>query len=104
MRWKTKPTPNLGETRWVKKFAWFPVETDSGESLWLESYYVKERIGVRTSLRAEFGSCEYLEWVAQQTVTPELYKVIYNEELRQCRAERAKKRGVKNNSHMEYYS
>ena len=39
MRWKTKPTPKLGDTRWVKKFAWFPVETDSGESLWLESYY-----------------------------------------------------------------
>lgn len=77
MRWKTKPTPKLGETRWVKKFAWFPVDTDSGESLWFESYYVKERISVRTSLGVDGGGYKYLGWVTQQIVTPEQYDKLW---------------------------
>ena len=70
MRWKTKPTTKLGETRWVKKFAWFPVETDSGESLWLESYYVKLKYDREGDL-----DCTK-EWRVLQTVTPEQYAAI----------------------------
>lgn len=75
MRWKNKPTPKLGETRWVKKFAWFPVETDSGESLWLESYYVKE-------VYMLFGDfIDYFPaWDTLYTATPEEYDKRMQEE------------------------
>ena len=77
MRWKTKPTPKLGETRWVKKFAWFPVETDSGESLWLESYYVKK---VYCWGRPWYADWNKIGWFGTQTVTPEEYDKLMQEE------------------------
>ena len=77
MRWKTKPTPKVGETRWVKKFAWFPVETDSWGSLWLESYYVKE---VYCYGRPWYADWDKIDWFGTQTVTPEEYDKLMQEE------------------------
>lgn len=74
MRWKTKPTPKVGDTRWVKKFAWFPVETDSGENLWLESYYVKE-----VYMFGDFMDY-FPAWDTPYTVTPEEYDKLMQEE------------------------
>lgn len=88
MRWKTKQDPKLGDTRWVKKFAWFPVETASGDSLWMESYYVEEVCENLLCGTKEEGYCWHNKWVTQQTVTPEEYRVIHNNELKQYWNER----------------
>ena len=77
MRWKTKPTPKLGDTRWVKKFAWLKVETDSGESLWFESYYVKEVYCWGCPWYADWDK---IGWFGTQTVTPEQYDKVLQEE------------------------
>lgn len=76
MRWKTKPTPGLGKTRWVKKFAWCPVETDSGDNLWMESYYVKQELGWHYNWCHE----RVIGWFDKNTVTPEEYDKLSLEE------------------------
>lgn len=80
MRWKTKPTPKLGDTRWVKKFAWFPVETDSKETVWLESYYVKEQYVEKPFGNAVAGYSWY-KWARRSTVTPEQYDKQLQEQI-----------------------
>ena len=75
MRWKTKPTHKLGDTRWVKKFAWLKVETDSGESLWFESYYVEEVYKLFGDFVDYFSA-----WDTLYTVTPEEYDKMIQEE------------------------
>lgn len=77
MRWKTKLAPKLGDTRWVKKFAWFPVETDSGDSLWLESYYVKEVYMLFGDFMDYFPA-----WDTLYAVTPEEYDKLMQEDSR----------------------
>lgn len=39
MKWKTnRRVPQEGDTRIVRKFAFFPVECEGGYTVWLESY------------------------------------------------------------------
>jgi hypothetical protein len=45
MRWDKKDTPTPGDTRRVKRFAWFPTEVlckDKIIKIWLEEYYTDE--------------------------------------------------------------
>ena len=39
MKWKTD---HIGDTRIVKRFAYFPVSIDGGYTVWLEPYYSHE--------------------------------------------------------------
>lgn len=39
MRSKMAPTPEKGDRRRVKKFAWFDTPTKGGVKVWLEFYY-----------------------------------------------------------------
>lgn len=81
MRWKTKPAPKLGDTRWVEKFAWFPVETDSKETVWLESYYAKEQYVERPYGAQETGYGWHNVWISCSTVTPEEYDKRMQEQI-----------------------
>lgn len=74
MRWKTKPIPKQGDTRWVKRFAWFPTKVDSGVMLWLESYYVRVKARRMRTWSDEWS--DKIAWEIVQTVTPEEYRAI----------------------------
>lgn len=36
MYWKTPEQPVIGDRRWRRKFAWWPVECSDGTTRWLE--------------------------------------------------------------------
>lgn len=75
MRWKTKPEPKIGDSRWVKKFAWIPARLDSDVKVWLESYYVKQEY----NKYGDFVTYSYV-WDTVATVTPEEYDKLCLEE------------------------
>jgi hypothetical protein len=58
MKWKL---PELGESKIIKKFAWFPTEVD-GHSVWLECYWTRE-VFMRVEELAAFGSLVHKKWV-----------------------------------------
>lgn len=41
MKWNC-PRPQIGEVRRRERFAWLPVRTDDGYTVWLETYAVHE--------------------------------------------------------------
>lgn len=43
MRWKTNPTPKVGDTRERFPFAWLPT-TVREYTVWLERYWIKEEL------------------------------------------------------------
>lgn len=52
MRWKTKVRVRVGDERTVIKFAWLPMKTSTGLTVWLERYiscekYVQYWVGDR---------------------------------------------------------
>lgn len=71
MRWikKTKTSPAIGETRFIKKFAWFPTECDWSDdtwTIWLERYWITQEYRLRKKTivgRHTTVSYEVPEWV-----------------------------------------
>jgi hypothetical protein len=43
MRWKTEQKPNTGDTRLTQYYAFLPIDTDDGYTVWLEYYWVEEQ-------------------------------------------------------------
>lgn len=44
MRWRTtKPTPKPGDVRYIRRFAWLPVEIRD-HTVWLERYEATQRL------------------------------------------------------------
>lgn len=62
MRWKIDPEPKEGDTRVVTKFAFFPIPTYNGYTVWLEKY---EEYQEYTEITMFDGIDVYLElgWV-----------------------------------------
>jgi hypothetical protein len=57
MRWKSKPTsPELkfGDIRFVRKFAFWPKEATDGQTYWLESTWVRQRVIEKYDPAVEF--------------------------------------------------
>lgn len=42
MRWHTKPRPRNGDTRVIRRFAWWPVKMSDTQVVWLEWYIVEQ--------------------------------------------------------------
>jgi hypothetical protein len=60
MRWKTKQSPNIGDTRVVKRFLLFPKEID-GEYRWLEVSRIEQRYE-RDYISVGLGMGSYCRW------------------------------------------
>lgn len=54
MRWKRKPKPENGDTRYVVYFAWLPV-TAGLEVRWLEMVSIKQRYFKGSHIRSWFN-------------------------------------------------
>lgn len=42
MKWRTKPETKLDDTRIIRAFAWWPMDLDGGQTVWLESYSAEQ--------------------------------------------------------------
>ena len=74
MKWKVN-RPKLGETRFVRKFAWFPTLVEDCK-VWLETYETKE---VYRGINS--GWEEYVEFVHEDHTWVATYtarKLLYN--------------------------
>ena len=74
MRWGPESNLKFGQTRTRRKFAWFPTLTEGGQTIWLESYTVEERVGkfmrrysegdlYYTLCHDDVCNYSYLDWV-----------------------------------------
>lgn len=68
MRWKTIPdvkyaTAPYGQSRNVRKFAWFPEKLDNGMTVWLQFYWIRERF-TQVSFDGNTGRCAW-DWEVQ---------------------------------------
>jgi hypothetical protein len=74
MRWKIKlppKAPEIGDTRTVRKYAWFP--TVVGDcAVWLERYRVTEEYQKNVKIEYD-GIFPHLEWVEIKRETLDYY-------------------------------
>ena len=75
VKWKIK-TPQPGDKRIVRRFAWFPVEIE-GYKVWLETYETKEEY--RKVMVESYNGLYYRDyrWVEISTWDQELEKLVY---------------------------
>lgn len=61
MKWKTPPTPTVGDTKYDMRFAFFPTRTEDGYTVWLETYRVLMRYETQ-QVPTKFGRIEKTGW------------------------------------------
>jgi len=63
MRWMTKPEPNYGEIKIVKRFLFIPRSFKTGDWRWLEIAYVKKQYECKVGL---FFLWESINWATKE--------------------------------------
>ena len=71
VKWKIK-TPQPGDKRIVRRFAWFPVEIE-GYKVWLETYETKEEY---LKVYVDLYNTRY-QWIEMCYWNRKLEKVVY---------------------------
>ena len=83
---KVKKTPQLGDTRWVRRFALLPVPIDANKKLWLEEYFVLQTFCEcqRRRLDTLGGSGLYYvnDWVDEYNEDEYLKMIFENSDVR----------------------
>lgn len=66
-RWNRPPEPVIGDSRIIRRFAWWPIPCDDGYFRWLTMLKIEQRFQVRSEDHGEMHTHIYTrlveEWV-----------------------------------------